>query len=391
MDLMKTMLLYMAMALTSAVGDAPMPTPTPTPVPIVTPAPTQEKDPVEEVIAKATKAPAAQKELDEAPAMTPNPKYKLLKKGTRGEAVRKLQQRLKELGYLQAEADGIYGDRTKGAVMRFQKAHGLSRDGIAGKQTQTVLYEYAGVIADPSVATASPVPTEVPTPTLEPTPTPEPVAEPTAEPTQIPVLKADELPLPTGTPIPAVTQILPEETEEPEAEPAEAPVREVVEEPAEESAEAPVEEPAEENVEEPEADMGSGVTTPGLTALAEGIVTVDGMALEAEGLLALSAEMDVLVDVEGLAEALEWDPDPLMEGLGWEIELGENTLVITYSLYEEALDLVSVICNGEDVELTEAMTGLVNGRLFLAPVWLETVGAGAAWDAQNQTLAITFE
>jgi len=125
--------------------------------------------------------------------------------------------------------------------------------------------------------------------------------------------------------------------------------------------------------------------------LADGKVTVDGMPIEGETLLALSSEMDVLVDVEGLAEALEWDPDPVMEGMGWEIELGDTTLVITYSLYEEALDLVSVTCNGEDVELTEAMTGLAGGKLFLAPVWLEAAGAKTAWDAQTLTLNISFE
>ncbi|MBQ2699942.1 MAG: peptidoglycan-binding protein [Clostridia bacterium] len=380
MDLMKTVLLYMSLALTSAVGDAPMPTPTPTPVatpaPIVTPAPAQAADPVEEVIQEATKAPAptvkptakptAQPDLEEAPEMTPNPKYKLLKNGSRGDDVRKLQQRLKELGYLQAEVDGVYGDRTKGAVMRFQKAHGLSRDGVAGKHTQTILYEYDQVIADPSAVTPSPVPTQVPTPepTLEPTaePTLTPTQVPTAEPTQIPVLQAETLPV-AGTPVPPLTQILPQGTALPT-------------QPPEESTEAAPQLP----------DNMSA-----LAVLADGKVTVDGMEVEAANLLALSAELDVLVDVEGLAEALEWDPDPVMEGLGWEIELGDYNLSIAYSLYEEALDLVSVTCNGEDVELTEAMTGLYDGRLFLAPVWLEAVGTSVQWDAQNLTLKITFE
>ena len=60
--------------------------------------------------------------------------------GTRGESVRKLQQKLIDLGFLSGTADGIFGNRTEQAVRDFQKANRLTSDGLAGKQTQAVLF-----------------------------------------------------------------------------------------------------------------------------------------------------------------------------------------------------------------------------------------------------------
>ncbi len=54
--------------------------------------------------------------------------------GSTGEEVRAMQKRLKELGYLKS-ADGIFGDRTLTAVKQFQRAAGLTVDGVAGKNT----------------------------------------------------------------------------------------------------------------------------------------------------------------------------------------------------------------------------------------------------------------
>ena len=63
-----------------------------------------------------------------------------LKKGSKGEAVEKLQQRLKNLGYYTPGVDGSYGDRTVSAVKAFQKNNGLEQDGVAGKDTLDKLY-----------------------------------------------------------------------------------------------------------------------------------------------------------------------------------------------------------------------------------------------------------
>lgn len=59
----------------------------------------------------------------------------LSKLGSRGEEVRQIQKKLKELGYYKGSIDGIYGTSTKKAVTAFQKNCGLTADGIAGAKT----------------------------------------------------------------------------------------------------------------------------------------------------------------------------------------------------------------------------------------------------------------
>lgn len=59
----------------------------------------------------------------------------LSKQGSTGEEVRKIQRKLKELGYLTGSVDGIYGSKTKKAVISFQKNCGIAADGICGPTT----------------------------------------------------------------------------------------------------------------------------------------------------------------------------------------------------------------------------------------------------------------
>ncbi|MBR5301505.1 MAG: peptidoglycan-binding protein [Clostridia bacterium] len=68
--------------------------------------------------------------------------YRLLYWGCRGDDVTRLQNALIKAGYksLVRKADGIFGQWTYDAVRAFQKDHGLSVDGIAGKNTQNALY-----------------------------------------------------------------------------------------------------------------------------------------------------------------------------------------------------------------------------------------------------------
>ena len=61
--------------------------------------------------------------------------FALSKYGSRGAEVREIQLRLKNWGYYNGEVDGIYGTKTKNAVIKFQKKYNLVADGIAGKQT----------------------------------------------------------------------------------------------------------------------------------------------------------------------------------------------------------------------------------------------------------------
>lgn len=59
----------------------------------------------------------------------------LSKVGSRGEEVRQIQTKLKNWGYLADKVDGIYGPKTRDAVIWFQKKNGLTADGIAGPAT----------------------------------------------------------------------------------------------------------------------------------------------------------------------------------------------------------------------------------------------------------------
>jgi peptidoglycan hydrolase-like protein with peptidoglycan-binding domain/spore germination protein YaaH len=68
----------------------------------------------------------------------------ILKMGSRGSEVQKMQQRLKELGFLSGAADGIFGRATKNAVESFQRSNGLKVDGIAGSNTLGKLYATSG-------------------------------------------------------------------------------------------------------------------------------------------------------------------------------------------------------------------------------------------------------
>ncbi len=68
----------------------------------------------------------------------------LSKRGSRGEEVTKIQQKLKELGLYTIAVDGIYGAKTEEAVRAFQKQKGLAVDGIAGPNTLKALGITAG-------------------------------------------------------------------------------------------------------------------------------------------------------------------------------------------------------------------------------------------------------
>jgi hypothetical protein len=73
------------------------------------------------------------------PSAPPAPADTVLKLGATGPAVTALQERLADLGYWLGEPDGTYGQLTRQAVMAFQKAEGLGRDGVAGPRTQQAL------------------------------------------------------------------------------------------------------------------------------------------------------------------------------------------------------------------------------------------------------------
>ena len=61
--------------------------------------------------------------------------FTLLKKGSRGDNVFKLQQMLNALGFNCGEPDGAFGSNTEAAVKNFQEKYGLSVDGKVGQAT----------------------------------------------------------------------------------------------------------------------------------------------------------------------------------------------------------------------------------------------------------------
>ena len=85
----------------------------------------------------------------------------VLKRGSSGERVTALQQKLKNLGYYTGTVDGDYGDGTVKAVKAFQSRNGLTADGVAGEATLKLIDSGSAKKA----ATPSPKPTATPTPT----------------------------------------------------------------------------------------------------------------------------------------------------------------------------------------------------------------------------------
>ncbi len=99
----------------------PTPSVTPTPVPTPTPSPTV-----------TTPSPTP------SPTRTVKPRTSL-RYGDQGEKVLALQKRLSGLGYWLGTPDGSFGSLTQQAVFAFQKAAGVSRDGVVGPRTKRAL------------------------------------------------------------------------------------------------------------------------------------------------------------------------------------------------------------------------------------------------------------
>lgn len=68
----------------------------------------------------------------------------VLKEGMSGSRVTQLQNDLKKLGYFSVSPTGYYGSLTKASVKKFQKAYGLTQDGIAGNMTLTKISQLLG-------------------------------------------------------------------------------------------------------------------------------------------------------------------------------------------------------------------------------------------------------
>jgi peptidoglycan hydrolase-like protein with peptidoglycan-binding domain len=67
--------------------------------------------------------------------------YSTIPFGTESSDVTSLQKALKSKGYYKGEVDGKFGQSTRSAVYRYQKAVGITADGKAGNMTLTALYD----------------------------------------------------------------------------------------------------------------------------------------------------------------------------------------------------------------------------------------------------------
>ena len=63
----------------------------------------------------------------------------ILREGSRGADVQRVQELLTSVGYAPGPIDGIFGPKTKVSVLAFQDDHGLRVDGLVGSNTRAAL------------------------------------------------------------------------------------------------------------------------------------------------------------------------------------------------------------------------------------------------------------
>lgn len=75
--------------------------------------------------------------------------------GSTGNEVKQIQTRLKSWGYYKGNVDGVYGSKTQAAVKSFQRANGLTADGVAGPKTLAAIGLPTGSSSSSSGGSAS--------------------------------------------------------------------------------------------------------------------------------------------------------------------------------------------------------------------------------------------
>ena len=354
MDFLKVIMAYLALMSMLAVQEGPLPETVPTPTPLP-----------EGVVATAaplmTEVPTATPGPTEAPAptITPNARYETIRYQDRGTHVRRMQNRLIELGYLPAgSADGAYGYQTYNAVREFQRRNGLGADGVAGPATLTNLYENREVRTN---HTATPAPTATATPTIPPLPTP----------TLTPEVVAT-LPVPQVVITPAPDEIaLPEAPTDVPAEPA-----------------APVFEGVFTLMIDPSAlgltQLEGGVIISGNTGEKLTITQlVDDLPVLLRPALWMNTAGDAVISLQELADAQE----------GWELSGANNDYVLRAAGYEVRIHCtdtaVMVTVDGVPAAVTTADVQLAGGVLYVTDDFLETtLGATTVFSEEESSLVI---
>ena len=462
MDIMKTLLIYLSATMAFAVQStsAPKETPTPSPEPVAvveTLAPDAEETgtvvestaaPAETSAAAATQKPTPVP----VPTITPNMKgYRNLAMGAKGKEVIKLQEKLIEMKYLpEGAADGAYGRQTYNAVKKFQYYNGLRQDGIAGRATQTNLFENPEVVPNPEARDETPAPEATPnaesigSAAPEDTPNAESIeaaaagestpedagdenteSELTAVPPELldQYMKAEETVKgaadtktagkPTEEPKEDVTEAPAEETEEPAEEPTEKPTDKPTEEPKEETTEEPAKEtekPKEETTEEPaeetkepeeereeiieNVDLDADVyeTIIGSVALNESngplefVATEDGVPVTAKPRL-MQNGAKIRVSLDDLCQCAE----------GWQLtDDGVGTIVLeaagyTLAIYNEE-NGCSATVDGTEIPMKDDDLDFLTEGHFINAEFLATALKGeAVWEPEESTLMLRIK
>lgn len=331
MDFLKTLLAYVALTVAFSVQEGPLPQDVPTPTPLP---PNVTASPIPNAPA-ATDVPTATPTASPIPepTITPNMGYKTVQWQDRGSGVLKVQKKLIELGYLaEGEDDGAYGSKTTAAVRRFQKANGLSVDGIAGQATQTRLFE------DPNVVPYSP-------PTVPPTATPTPAPE-------TPAPTAEDLPLPDVTdafPVDVVTTEAPVYT--PEGLTL-LPNGSII--------------------------LGNGGATLTMT------VTQDGVGYTRRPSLWVNTVGSPVMSLRELAACIDdWQLDVSESGV-WVLSAAGYTVVI-----RETDSGLSVMVDGSAIAMESGAVRLDNGEMYISDMFLRTaLRATTIYDSDEQSLIL---
>ena len=462
MDIMKTLLIYLSATMAFAVQStsAPKETPTPSPEPVAiveTLAPDTEEtgNVVESTAAPAETSAAAATQKPTpvpVPTITPNMKgYRNLAMGAKGKEVIKLQEKLIEMKYLpEGAADGAYGRQTYNAVKKFQYYNGLRQDGIAGRATQTNLFENPEVVPNPEARDETPAPEATPnaesigSAAPEDTPNAESIeaaaagestpedagdenteSELTAVPPELldQYMKAEETEKgaadtktagkPTEEPKEDVTEAPAEETEEPAEEPTEKPTDKPTEEPKEEATEEPAKEtekPKEETTEEPaketkepeeereeiieNVDLDADVyeTIIGSVALNESngplefVATEDGVPVTAKPRL-MQNGAKIRVSLDDLCQCAE----------GWQLtDDGVGTIVLeaagyTLAIYNEE-NGCSATVDGTEIPMKDDDLDFLTEGHFINAEFLATALKGeAVWEPEESTLMLRIK
>ena len=94
---------------------------------------------------------SAEEDADETVTEPVETVFTSLRFGSTGTNVSILQENLTRLGYYYGDVTGNYGTKTRAAVRSFQKAKGLTADGIAGKKTFAAVQDAVDKLGLPDI------------------------------------------------------------------------------------------------------------------------------------------------------------------------------------------------------------------------------------------------